>query len=125
MKFFLLITLLALPVIQSQAASRVQLFDCAHTNTSSALERLNIYETTKGRNTYHEIDIVAYESGVERINTRKVYLQSRYDDKVLEFSTGSFRIRIDRVRPNGGYLWAFARVPDYGVHSFDWKCKEI
>lgn len=125
MKFFFNILILALPVLTAQGGSREFLFDCAHTNNSSPLERLQIFERTKGSNKFFEVDSVAYIGGIEKVSTKKVNLISKYDGKILEFTTGNFRVKIDYVRDNGGYLWAFARVPDYDVHSFDWRCKEI
>lgn len=125
MRKLFLSSLILLPVLCAQGASREYLFDCAHTDVNSAVERLNIYETTKGVNVYHEVDVVAFENGVEKIDTKKVFLKSKYKGAILEFNGGNFRVKIDRVRANNGYLWAFARVPDYDIHSFDWKCKEI
>lgn len=122
----LVFSLTFLPVSSSQAEAleREYLFDCAHTRAHSPLERLNVYEIRKGRKLYYEVDMVSYENGIEKVNTKKVFLLSRYEGKILEFNAGDFRMKIDRVRPNEGYLWAFARVPEYDVHSFDWKCKE-
>lgn len=126
MNLFKFIFLASLFSFNTFGAKRNFLFECAHYKTSSPVDYTRIYEVTKGAKTTYEVDVHAFDHHGESSFTKRVNLLTKYDGKILEFTTGNFRIKIDYVRTpiSPGTLWAFGRIPEYDIHSFDWTCKQ-
>ncbi|MFA5583671.1 MAG: hypothetical protein WDA09_05605 [Bacteriovoracaceae bacterium] len=116
----ILILLLSLTSLHSFASSkRTDLFDCAYLG-DSPLERVIISEMILGKRTYHQLEMISIIDGYEETKSRKVNFKSRHNDKILEFTTGSLRIKIDLFQNI-----SFGRIPDFNIHSYDWHCKEV
>ncbi len=126
MKLSLLYISILLISSNSQGALQAKkelLFECPHKKANSPVDRLFIYKTTLGSRVSYEVEVQAYINGHDKSFKKKVNLVSKYDGKIIEFTTGNFRVKIDKVRETEGKYWAFARVPQYDIHSFDWSCK--
>ncbi len=107
---------------------RQALYHCVNYDTKSKVTDALIYESKLGTRVFHEVEVF-----VEDINQAKEYsyftkvnYRPKYDAKVEAFTTGNFRIRLDHISKGiDGNIWTFARIPEYGVHSFDWSCKDV
>lgn len=104
---------------------RTELYRCVSLESGTGVSDTFIYESKLGSNLFHEIKVNFIENGREKSYFKKVNLISKYNGKVQEFTTGNFRIRVDKVRlSNDGNIWAFARIPSHDIHSINWSCKE-
>lgn len=131
MKYFM-ISLLVLMATSSHAKlkpKRTQLYHCVNYDTNSHVTDAIIYESKFGNNhPFYEIEVFVdnLNQDKEFSYIKKVNYLSKYNQKIETFTTGNFRIKLDHVRPGiDGQIWAFARIPEYQVHSFDWSCKDI
>ncbi|EQC43792.1 hypothetical protein [Bacteriovorax sp. Seq25_V] len=124
LSLLLLSTISTLNTYAAPLAKKELLFECPHKKTSSPVDRLFIYKKTLGSKETYEVEVQAYQNGIDKTYSKKVNLISKYDGRILEFTTGNFRVKIDKVRENEDKFWAFARIPEYDIHSFDWSCKE-
>ncbi|AYF43994.1 hypothetical protein BALOs_0984 [Halobacteriovorax sp. BALOs_7] len=108
---------------------RKELYHCVNYDMSSKVTDAIIYESRFGRNTpFHEVEVFVDDlnQNNEYSFIKKVNYIPKYNKKVESFTTGNFRFRLDHVAPGiNGNIWTFARVPEHGVHSFDWSCKDI
>ena len=104
---------------------RKLLYDCVYLKDNSQLERVYIYQSRFGSaRPFHEFKIFYLKDGYSKNYFKKVRLNSQYDGKILHFSNGNTRIKIDKVRVKEGKYWTFGRIPKFKVHSFDWACKD-
>lgn len=103
---------------------RIALYECAHLKEGTPVERLFIHESTLGARTFYEAEVKLLEMGIESSYFKKLNLISKYDGKILHFTNGNFRVKIDKVQVNEKKYSAFARIPEYEIHSFDWNCKD-
>ena len=105
------------------------LYHCVNYDESSVVTDAIIHQSQFGRGPlFHEIEVFVEDVNQNREFSyrKKVNYIPKYDAKVESFTTGSFRIRLDHVVGGiDGNIWAFVRIPDYGVHSFDWSCKVV
>lgn len=103
---------------------RVALFECAHLKEGTPVDRLFIYESTLGRRTFYEAEVKLLQMGIESSYFTTLNLVSKYNGKILHYTNGNFRVKIDKVQVNEQKYSAFARIPEYEIHSFDWTCKD-
>ncbi len=127
----ILLTLLTLSLIQSAYAglkpNRKALYRCVSLNHNSPVDDAFIFESKLGsKNIFHEIKVNTLKDGRIHSYFKKVNLLSKYDGKVQTYTTGNFRIRVDKVMPakDGNYS-AFARIPSHDIHSKNWSCKDF
>lgn len=105
---------------------REKLFDCAHLKDNSPVERVYIHKSHFGNNDpFYELEIVVHQEGLTSSYFEKVNLIKIYDGKILHFTKGNTRIKIDLVRKKEEKYFTFARIPKYNIHSFDWVCKKL
>lgn len=116
-----------LPINAGLTPKRKALFRCVSLNDNSPIDDAFIYQSSFGqRSVFYEIQVNSLEDGRVINYYKKVNFISKYNGKVQEFTTGNFRIRVDKVRPSkDGNYWAFARIPSHEVHSTNWSCKDI
>jgi hypothetical protein len=124
MKFTITILLLINSMLSFSAAYEEKLFDCAHLNETSIVDRIVISKFILGKNHYYELEVKLMIQGMERSYSKRVNLISKYDGRVLHFTNGNHRLKIDRTFPREGKYPAFGRVPEYNIHSFNWVCKD-
>ncbi|PIK15141.1 hypothetical protein [Halobacteriovorax sp. JY17] len=119
--------LLASSAYAGLTPKRQALYRCVSLDENSGVDDAFIYRSNLGsRNTFHEIKVNSLENGQIKHYYKKVNLLSRYEGRVQEFTTGNFRIRVDKVRSAiDGNFWAFARIPSHEVHSTNWSCKDL
>jgi len=120
-----LIILLNLLIASAYAApNREMLFECLNYDETSPVVGAFIYQKMLGPNKLYEIEVDMSEDSRQRNFFRRVNLIEIYGGRILHFTTGNFRIKFDRVQvDNQGLFPAFARIPQYGIHSKNWKCK--
>jgi hypothetical protein len=106
------------------APQQEKLYECAHLDERSVVERIFISKISLGRNIYYETEVKISIRGIESSYFTRVNMLSSYGGRVLHFTNGNHRIKIDKVRVKEGKYWAFARIPKYDIHSFDWNCKD-
>lgn len=105
---------------------REALYSCVNYNDSEVVEGAVIYRSQFGKaKAFYEIQLNIFIDGLESTYIKKVNLVSKYEGRVQVYTTGGFRIKVDRVRRDANnHFAAFARFPDYDVHSSDWSCKD-
>ncbi|MFG1501345.1 hypothetical protein ABMA70_14145 [Halobacteriovorax sp. XZX-3] len=105
------------------------LYHCVNYDGQSKVTDAMIYESQYGRGPiFHEIEVYVEDTNQNKEFSyrKKVNYIPKYDAKVESFTTGSFRIRLDHVVGGiDGNIWAFVRIPEYDIHSFDWSCKAV
>ncbi len=106
------------------APQRTALYDCAYMNDDSFVEGLTIYHSVLGRREFYEVMVRASVDGDYRETFKTVNLVSTYEGRVQTYGTGNFRVKVNRVFPTEGKYKAFARIPQYDMHSQDWTCKD-
>ena len=124
MKVTITVLLLINSMLSFSAVREEKLFDCAHLDETSIVDRIVISTFTLGRNHYYELEVKLMIQGMEKSYSKKVNLISKYDGRVLHFTNGNHRLKIDRTFPHEGKYPAFGRVPEYDIHSFNWVCKD-
>lgn len=102
---------------------RTRLFHCRNFGAPELVEELYIVESVLGRNTFYEVE-VPYFQDEERVFYRSLNLISKYDGRVLLFTTGNYRVRIDRAIPVELKYKTFVRLPNFDIHSTEWFCKD-
>lgn len=127
MKIFALLfcTLLTFSLQAEEKAKRERIFHCMDFGRVIHVKELYIVETKKGSKTYFEVE-VPYKGidQVEKTFYRKLNLISKYEGRVLEFTTGNYRVKIDRALPMEKKYKAFVRLPRFDIHSTQWFCKD-
>ncbi|WP_372651755.1 hypothetical protein [Halobacteriovorax sp.] len=126
-----LLAILTISLLQPAYAglkpNRKALYRCVSLNHNSPVDDAYILQSRFGnKRVFHEIKINTLKDG--RINSyfKKVNLLSKYDGKVQTYTTGNFRIRIDKVmQASDGNYSAFARIPSHDIHSKNWSCKDF
>lgn len=124
MKLLIAVILTSLGHLALAAPVEEKLFDCAHLEETSIVDRIVISKFTLGRNQYYELEVKLMIQGMEESYSKRVNLISKYNGRVLHFTNGNHRLKIDRTFPREGKYPAFGRVPEYDIHSFDWICKD-
>jgi len=102
---------------------RTRLFHCRNFGPAELVEELYIVESVLGRNTFYEVEVPYYQDG-ERVFYRKLNLIEKYNGRVLLFTTGNYRVKIDRVFPVDMKYKTFVRLPNFDIHSTNWFCKD-
>ncbi len=89
------------------------------------VEELFIVKSKLGRNQYYEVE-VPYKNFDDEKKTywKKLNLIETYEGRVLTFTTGNVRVKINRVFPEEKKYRSFVRLPNFDIHSQDWKCKD-
>lgn len=103
---------------------RERLFHCVNFGEPELAEELFIVESRLGRTTFFEVEVPYLDGNEEKTFFRKLNLISKYDGRVLLYTTGNYRVKIDRVFPIEKKYKAFVRLPYFDVHSLDWFCKD-
>ena len=121
-----LLTLISLYLSSAHALApeRLARYDCAYMGDDSVVSGLTIYESQLGRRNFFEVGVHATLDGQEIERFRTVNLVSEYEGRVQTYGTGNFRVKVNRVYPVEGKFRAFARLPEFGMHSSDWTCKD-
>lgn len=89
------------------------------------IEELYIVESKLGRNTFYEVEVPYSDiHRNEQTFYRKLNLISKYEGRVLTFTTGNYRVKIDRAVPIEDKYKAFVRLPNFDIHSTEWMCKD-
>lgn len=105
-------------------SERNRIFHCMNFAQVAEIEELFIVETTKGRNTFYEVEVPYVELGQEKTFYRKLNLLRTYGGRVLTYTTGNYRVKIDRAIPRDGKYKSFVRLPKFDIHSTEWFCKD-
>lgn len=87
------------------------------------MEELFIVESQLGSNTFYEVE-VPYNDGEVKTFFRKLNLIRSHRAKVLTFTTGNYRVKIDRALPFEKKFKSFVRLPNFDIHSSEWFCKD-
>ena len=107
------------------AAKRQRLFECRNFGSRSTVNELYIVEATLGKKTTYEVEVPYYSQlGEQETYTRKLNLIEKYNGKVLLFTTGNYRVKIDRAIPVEMKYKTFVRLPYFDIHSTQWFCKD-
>ncbi len=120
--FCILVALIS--ISSAQNLKRERIFHCLNFGEIELAEELFITETTRGSRTTFEVEVPYREAGLDKTFFRRLNLISKYDGRVLLFTTGNYRVKIDRVFPEEEKYKAFVRLPRFDVHSKDWFCKD-
>lgn len=103
---------------------RKRLFHCRNFGNPEEVEELFIVESTLGRNQYYEVEVPYRILNQEKTFFRKLNFISKYEGRVLLYTTGNYRVKIDRAIPVEKKYKSFVRLPKFDVHSTDWFCKD-
>lgn len=106
------------------SSSRKRLFHCRNFGPELEVEELFISEVTKGSRTHYEVEVPYNIQQKQKIFTRRLNLISKYDGRVLLFTTGNYRVKVDRALPVEKKYKSFVRLPRFDVHSTEWFCKD-
>lgn len=121
--FFLLFVTSAF-ASQENNLSRKRLFHCRNFGEKEEVEELFIAQITKGTRTYYEVEVPYRQSNEIKTFTRKLNLIPKYEGRVLLYTTGNYRVKVDKVFPVEKKYKAFVRLPRFNVHSTEWRCKD-
>ncbi len=126
-----IITLLVLATLSFSSFAQLELggareylFECRNFGPREEVNELFIVESTLGRRTYYEVEVPYISNGEEKVFSRKLNLISKYDGKVLLFTTGNYRVKVDRAMPDHMRYKTFVRLPNFDIHSTHWFCKD-
>ena len=108
----------------SYAAKDTLLFECAHHNDQSDIDRVFVYKRELGTRTSYYLKTLYYENGRDRSQIDRVNLITKYDGLIHTYTRGTTRVKIDFVRAQEDKFSAFVRIAKLGIHSFDWSCKK-
>jgi arginine/ornithine N-succinyltransferase beta subunit len=122
----LILAILSLSTFASLTPKREALYNCVNYDDSKHVEGVTIYKSRFGRSEpFYEVQVHVFKYGVESHYFKKVNKISKYEDRVQEYTTGNFRVKVDRVRRNqDNHFYTFARIPKHNIHSKDWSCKD-
>jgi len=128
MKKNILFALSALFISSSFAGltpKREALYNCVNYDESSEVYGLTVYESYFRRGkVFHEVEVIV-DSAETKNSFKKVNLINIYEGRIQHFTTGNFRVKIDRVQKNeDGHMKTFARIPQFEIHSKNWSCKD-
>lgn len=123
---FALFLILVSPFIEGKGLNidRERIFHCMNFGNYERVEELFIVESKLGRNEFFEVEVPYIFNGEEETFYKKLNLIEKYQGRVLLFTTGNYRVKIDRVFPDNGKYKSFVRLPNFEVHSLDWYCKD-
>ena len=102
---------------------RKRIFHCRNFDHITMVEELFILESKLGRNIFYEVE-VPYNNGQDQVFFRKLNLIKTHGARVLSFTTGNYRVKIDRAMPVKKKYKTFVRLPKFGIHSTKWFCKD-
>lgn len=122
-KLLTILCLLLLSLSSHSRTNRERLFHCRNFGQIVMVEELYIVQTKKGTRTYYEVE-VPYNDGVDKTFFRRLNLIKTHGARVLSFTTGNYRVKIDRAMPVEKKYKTFVRLPKFGIHSTEWFCKD-
>lgn len=102
-----------------------RIFHCHNFGTNESVDELYIVESKKGRVISYEVEVPYQLSGESLKFTKKLNFIPKYEGRVLQFTTGNYRVIIDTVFPVEKKYKTFVRLPFFDVHSTDWFCKDL
>lgn len=103
---------------------RTRIFHCRNFGQINEVEQLYIVEAKKGSNTFYEVEVPYKQLDEKKVFFRKLNLISTYEGRVLTFTTGNYRVKIDRALPVEKKYKSFVRLPKFDIHSTEWFCKD-
>jgi hypothetical protein len=109
---------------EQDSFARKRLFHCRNFGPNEEVEELFIVRVQKGSRTTYEVEVPYGPLNEKKIFTRSLNLISKYDGRVLLYTTGNYRVKIDRVFPVEKKYKTFVRLPKFDVHSTQWFCKD-
>ena len=66
-------------------------------------------------------DMINYMKKVAEVS---INLIKTHGARVLTFTTGNYRVKIDRAMPTEKKYKSFVRLPNFDIHSTRWFCKD-
>ena len=120
---FILFCLFSLTISAGLTPKRKRLFHCKNFDQIDMVEELFVLESRYGNNKFYEVE-VPYNDGKEKTFYRKLNLITKYEGRILTFTTGNYRVKIDRAIPVEKKYKSFVRLPNFGIHSKKWFCKD-
>jgi hypothetical protein len=107
------------------APVKEKLYECANMVDSSKVDRVFILSYKRGTRVYYELNARYFIEGIEYTLAKRLTLTTKYDGNIEQYSRGSIRVKIDKARSNESKYSAFVRIPQLGIHSADWTCKDF
>lgn len=121
-----LLALVSFGAFAQLTPKREALYQCMYQGSEATeIESVYVLSSRFGSNHFYELRVDAVVNGEEKITYKKVNLIEKYEGRVATYGTGNTRVRIDHVFPVEGKFKSFVRVPEYGMHSLEWLCKDI
>lgn len=104
---------------------RERLFHCMNFGKIKNVEELYVVKSRLGSNIFYEVE-VPYKTFENQAKTyfKKLILTEKYGGRILTYSTGNTRVKIDRAIPVEKKYKSFVRLPKFDIHSKEWKCKD-
>lgn len=104
---------------------RQRLFHCMNFGKVKNVEELYVVRSQLGSNVFYEVE-VPYKTLENKSKTyfKKLILTEKYGGRILTYSTGNTRVKIDRAIPVEKKYKSFVRLPKFDIHSLEWKCKD-
>ena len=124
MKYLSLIILFITTSFSFAAPQRERLFHCLNFGPREHIEELFIVKSSYGQKVFYEVEVPFIPNDHDSVFFRRLNLIEKYRGRVLLFTTGNYRVEIDRVFPQEGKYEAFVRLPRFEVHSRQWMCKD-
>ncbi len=120
-----LILLLSTTSFAGLNPKRERLFHCKNFARVIKIEELFIVESRLGSNTFYEVEVPYNDiDGKNLTFFRKLNLIKKYEGRILTFTTGNYRVKIDRAFPIEKKYKSFVRLPKFDIHSTEWFCKD-
>jgi succinate dehydrogenase flavin-adding protein (antitoxin of CptAB toxin-antitoxin module) len=120
----LLVLVFAAESFAQLSPKREPIFHCMYEFEDTDIESIFVVKSKLGSNSFYEVQVNASINGERKTTYRKVNLVETYEGRVLTYGTGNFRVKINKVFPVEGKYRSFARIPEYGMHSEAWFCKD-
>lgn len=122
----MLAILISTSIYAGMTPKREAIYNCVNYDDSKHVEGVTIYKSRFGNaDPFYEVQVHVLKYGVESHYFKKVNRITKYNEKIQEYTTGNFRVKIDRVRKDSdNHFYTFARIPKHNIHSKDWSCKD-
>lgn len=121
----LLFILFATNLFAQMTPKRERLFNCVHYSENSDLERIEIFESHfNPSKIFYELKLISNRNGYEITDFKKVNLLYLLGGRILHFTKGNVRVKINLINEKEQKFETFARIPSFDVHSKNWGCKK-
>ena len=122
----LLILLLSININARLTPKRIKIYECVDQRDDTMVDRVFLYSSTLGQKHFYEAEVWPNKVLYPKLKSKwyRLNLSTMYNNHVLTFARGRFRIKIQKTLPVEHKYKASAYIPDFQIHTSKWYCKE-